>query len=113
MKLTTIVNELGLEVQTGKSLLDREITRGYASDLMSDVIAHARAGDLWVTLQVHMNVVAIASMRDIGAIILTQNRKPQPETEKRAIEEQVPILISELPAFELIGRLYGLGIAGT
>ena len=113
MNLEAIVNELGLKVQTGKDLLNREITRGYASDLMSDVIANAQAGDIWITLQVHINVVAIASMREIGAIILTHNRQPLPETEKKAREEGVPILVSDLPAFELVGRLYSLGISGT
>ena len=113
MNLKVLVSELRLKVRTGKDLLDREITRGYASDLMSDVIANAQAGDIWITLQVHINVVAIASMREIAAIILTHNRQPLPETEKKAREEEVPILISDLPAFELVGRLYSLGISGT
>ena len=113
MRLSDIARELDLAVICDGGDIDREITGGYASDLMSDVIAHANEGDLWVTLQVHLNVVAIAGMRDIGAVILTQDREPLPETLEKAKAEGIPILTSSLPAFELIGRLYGLGIRGT
>jgi len=113
MRLSDVVRELDLTVVSDGGDIDREITGGYASDLMSDVIAHATEGNLWITLQVHLNVVAIASMREIGAVVLTQDRQPLPETVEKAKEEGVPILVSSLPAFELIGRLYQLGIRGT
>ena len=113
MRLSDIVSTLGLTVICDGGDIDREITGGYATDLMSDAIAHAKAGDLWVTLQVHVNVVAIASMKDLGAVVLTQDRQPLPETLQKARDEGIPLLGSSLPAFELIGRLYQLGIRGT
>lgn len=113
MRLTEIAGKLDLSLVCDGGGRDREITGGYASDLMSDVIAHARPGDLWVTLQVHMNVVAVAAMREIGAIVLTQGRTPLPDTVAKAQDEGIPILVSSLPAFELIGRLYELGIRGV
>ena len=113
MRLSELVKELGLTVVSDGGDIDREITGGYASDLMSDAIAHANAGDLWVTLQVHVNVVAIASMKDIGAVLLTQDRQPLAETVEKAKVERIPILVSSLPAYELIGRLYQLGIRGS
>ena len=113
MNLQQIVDEIGLEVITGGDLLQSEIAHGYASDLMSDVIANAQPGDIWVTLQVHVNVVAVASMREISAVVLTRARRPLPETEEKAREEKIPILVSDLSAFEVIGRLYSLGITGT
>ena len=112
MLLNDIIRELELEVFCGSSRLEVDIRRGFASDLMSDVIANAEAGDIWVTLQVHLNTVAIASMKDLGAILLTQDRKPLPETTAKAEKEEIPILGSPLSAFELIGRLYHLGISG-
>jgi serine kinase of HPr protein (carbohydrate metabolism regulator) len=112
MKLSRIIEEIGLKVITGSDSLDREIEQGYASDLMSDVIANAASGDIWVTMQVHMNVIAIASMKEIGAVVLTHGRQPLPETLKKAEEEDVVILGSELSAFEVVGRLYRLGITG-
>lgn len=113
MRLSEIVEKLDLTVVSDGGDINREVTGGFASDLMSDAIAHANAGDLWVTLQVHENVVAIASMKEIGAVVLTQDRQPLEETAKKATQEEIPILISSLPAFELIGRLYELGIRGS
>ena len=112
MELKRIVEELELEVITGIESLDRDIARGYVGDLMSDVIANAEAGDIWITMQVHMNVVAIASMKEIGAVVLVHDRKPLPETLPKAMSEGVVILGSSLSAFELVGRLYRLGVAG-
>lgn len=112
MKLQEIVDTLGLEIISGPDTLDTEITRGYASDLMSDVIANAMADDIWVTMQVHMNVVAIASMKDIGAVVLTQDRKPLPETLQKSESEGVVLLGCSMTTFEIVGRLYQLGIKG-
>ena len=113
MKLKDIVQNLDLEVASGENNLDREVTRGYASDLMSDVIANAGKNDLWVTLQTHLNIVAVASMKELAGIVLINGRRPEQETLKRAIQEEIPILVSSLPSFEVVGRLYGLGITGT
>ena len=112
MLLKDIVDTLNLEVITGRECLDAEVTHGYSSDLMSDVIANSQKGDIWVTLQVHLNIVAVATMKQLAGIILINGRRPEDETTQRAKEEKLPILVSELPAFELIGRLYQLGITG-
>ena len=85
MRLSEIAQKLGLDFVEGTEA-DTEITGGYASDLMSDVIAHADAGDLWVTLQVHENVVAIASMKEIAAIIIF-DQIPAEATRKRVLLE--------------------------
>jgi serine kinase of HPr protein (carbohydrate metabolism regulator) len=112
MKLEEIVRKLDLEVVSGEENLDREVTRGYASDLMSDVIANAGKSDIWVTLQTHLNIVAVASMKELAGIVLINGRRPEPETLKRAVQEEMPILISPLPTFEVVGRLYSYGITG-
>jgi hypothetical protein len=80
---------------------------------MSDAIARLEPGALWVTLQVHVNVVAIGSMKDVGAVLLTRGREPNKDTLEKAQEEGVPIATTELGAFELIGKLHDLGIRGT
>ena len=112
MKLEDIVRKLDLEVTSGEQNLDREVTRGYASDLMSDVIANTGKNDIWITLQTHLNVVAVASMKELAGIVLINGRRPEPETLKRAAQEGIPILVSSLPSFEVIGRLYSFGITG-
>lgn len=112
MNLADLVDKLGLEVRTARESLDEEVTGGYASDLLSDVLAHGRSGDVWVTLQAHQNVVAVASLRGIVGIILVAGRQPEAETIDKAEAERIPILVSDLPAFEIIGRLFDLGIRG-
>ena len=112
MKLKEIAEKLELGVKSGEGKLDTEVKRGYASDLMSDVIAHTGKGDLWITLQVHINIVAVASMKDLAGIILINGRQPEDATLEKAKSEKIPILVSPLPAFEVAGRLYQLGISG-
>jgi predicted transcriptional regulator len=113
MTLKEIAEKLDLEVVTGPDGLDREVTGGYASDLMSDVIANSRAGDLWVTLQIHQNVVAVAALNNLSAVVLVNGRRPEEAAVEKARTEEIPILITDLPAFEIIGRLYNLGIPGV
>jgi hypothetical protein len=103
--------ELGLLTENGE--LEREITGGYASDLLSDVIAHSQAGNIWITLQTHRNIIAVATLKELAAIILVSGRTPDADTLLKAREENAVILSSRLPAFELIGQLYQLGIRGV
>ena len=112
MTVSDIVNFLGLKIRTGENQLDEEVTGGYASDLLSDVIAHSRKGNLWITIQTHPNIVAVATMKELTAIILAGGREPDPETVQKAEEEGIPILVSPLFTFELAGRLYQTGISG-
>ena len=113
MKCKDIVEKLHLEVSSASNKLDCEISGGYASDLLSDVLANSNEGNIWITLQVHQNIVAVASMKGLSAIVIVNGRKPEEDTIKKAEEENIPILISKLPAFELIGKLCTLGIGGT
>lgn len=112
MLLKEIVEKLNLKVLCHCDKLDQDISRGYAGDLLSDVIANTEAGDIWITMQVHLNIVAVARMRDLAAIILVNKREPVPQTLAKAEETGIPICNCELPAFELIGQLYKLGIRG-
>jgi len=112
MRLREVAQALSLEVRSAAEQLDTEVLGGYASDLMSDVMANAEEGCLWITLQTHANIVAVAAMKELAGIVLINGREPETETAEKAEEKNIPILVSGLPAFELIGRLYDLGIAG-
>jgi len=113
VKLTELIQELNLVVRSAQGDLDREVTGGYASDLLSDVLANGEPGNLWITLQIHQNIVAVASMKDLAGIILVNGREPEPDTIEKAEAENIAIMVTEMPTFELVGRLYGLGITGT
>ena len=113
MTLQAITQRLGLSVCWGNDLLHREVTGGYVGDLLSDVIANSKPGYVWMTMQVHVNIVAVAVLKELSAIILVNGRQPAEETLRKAQDEKVPILTSPLPAFELAGRLYALGVGGS
>lgn len=113
MKLQKIAKELDLHVRSGAGHMDKEVARGYASDLLSDVMGNAREGDIWVTLQAHQNIVAIAVMKSLSGIILVNNREPDALTVQKAEEENVPIMVSAMPTFELVGKLFTMGVAGS
>lgn len=108
MILRKITEELGLEVKTADVDLTVEVTGAYVSDLLSDVIANSKEGELWITLQIHPNIIAVAALRDLSGIILVNNRQPEETTLKKAEQEQIPLMISKLPAFQTAGSLYKL-----
>ena len=110
MNLKEIINGLGLEIKTTGLDLNREVTGGYVSDLLSDVIGNSKEGYIWLTIQVHLNIVAVASLKGLSGIILANNRRPDDETIKKAALENIPIMTSPDPAFDLVGRLYALGL---
>lgn len=113
VKIVELVEKLNLDVRSAKENLDREVTGGYASDLLSDVLANSEEGNLWITLQLHQNIVGVASIKDLAGIILVNGREPEPETIKKAEVENIPVMVSELPTFVLAGKLYNLGVGGT
>jgi len=108
MELKTIVETLNLNVETTRGDLSREVSGIYVSDLLSDVLAHAKEDDLWVTLQGHPNIIAVASMKDLSGIVLVNGRTPEDETLRKANEEEIPIMTTEMQTFNLAGKLYGL-----
>lgn len=112
MKLKDLAEQLGWELKTQNVPVEAEVKTGYASDLLSDVLANSIEGDLWVTRQTHLNIVAIAVMRDLSGILLVNGAQPDPDTVEKAVEKMVPIFQTPLPTFEIVGRLYQLGIIG-
>jgi len=111
--LNDVVTKLDLDVKAGKNALDKPVKGGYVSDLLSDVIANSKSNFVWVTLQVHPNIVAVATLKELSGIILVNRREPEQETIKKAEEEDILIASSSLPAFELVGRMYEMGITGV
>ena len=110
MKLQEIIDNLSLKVETPSADLGREVKGAYVSDMMSDVMGNAKDGFLWITIQVHLNIIAVASLKNLSGIILVNSRVPAEDTLKKAIEENIPIMTTPLSAFDLVGRLYGLGL---
>lgn len=108
MKTAELISKLDLKVISGEKGLDREITGGYTSDLLSDVIGSAREGNVWITLQAHQNIVAVATLKEIAAVIIVKGLSAAEETIRRSNEENIPVLSSSEDAFTVTGRLYSL-----
>ncbi len=113
MTIADIVKQLSLSVQAASSRLDAEVTGGYASDLLSCVMAKARQGNVWVTLQSHINIVAVAALLQLAAVIITEGKLPDAATLDKANEEGIPILTTASTTFKVVGQLAQLGIQGV
>jgi len=112
MKLTEIAKRCNLQPVSDEISLDRTVTGGYSSDLLSDVMANSKKGDLWITLQAHPNIIAVAVLKELSGIVLINGRKPDAETISKARSESIPLMTSDSPTFDLIGQLYSMGLRG-
>ena len=89
---------------------DTEITCGYSCDLLSWVMAHGEPGMAWVTVQTHMNVIAVAVLSEMACVILPESIDMEQESLDKARSEGMAVLKSPLTAYEICGRLYAKGI---
>ena len=115
MTVREIADKLNLKVFSGASGLDREVTGGYVSDLLSDVMGFAKDGSVWVTLQTHKNVMAIATLKELiatlkelAAVVIVKGFEPEEDAKEVSEEEGIPILGSGEQTFELAGQIYNL-----
>ncbi|MEN6489551.1 MAG: serine kinase [Smithella sp.] len=108
MNIEEIIKALNLKVRSAEANLKKNVSGGYTGDLLSDVMANSREGDIWITRQVHQNIVAVASLKDHAGIILVNSCEPANDTLEKAARENIPIMISDLSAFELSAKVYNL-----
>lgn len=111
MNLQTIIDQLQLSVLTAPlDFTQVNPQGGYTSDLLSCVMAGAKTNNLWITLQAHLNIVAVAAMLDVAAIIITENAIPDDATIAKANEQGVILLSTPKASYEVCGILWGLNI---
>jgi len=92
--------------------MEREVDYAYVSDLLSDVLANAPKGAVLVTLQTHINVIAVAVHAELTAVIFIQNRMPEKSVIEKAEQEKILLFTSSESAFKVAGTLYQLGLRG-
>lgn len=112
MKLAQIAASLDLRTLTPELESAAEVSSGHASDLLSDVLANAPTGGVLLTIQVHLNVVAVALHAAQAAVIFTSGMLPDDAVRAKAVEEKLPLYASDQSTFDLAGRLYALGLRG-
>ncbi len=108
MKVRDLVEAMNLTVYSGENNLDTEITGGYASDLLSDVMGFAKEGEVWITIQTHKNVMAIASLKELACVVLVKGSKPDEDMLEQAKNEEIPVLGTAEETFETVGKIYTL-----
>ena len=110
MTIREIVESLGLNILAGEALLDREMSGGYVADLLSCVMAGAAADNVWITLQTHANIVAVASLLGIAAIIVAEGAPVPQETLRKAQSQDMIVLSTPEPIYETVAKLVELGV---
>ena len=88
----------------------RDVDGVFISDMLSDVMAGAKSGNLWLTVQTHKNIVPAANLVDVSAVVITSGKTVPQETIELANQHHIAILSTNLATFELVGKLYGLGL---
>ena len=110
MYLKDIVKDFNLEPVAGYKNEGKNVSGAYTSDLLSDVIANSKKENIWITLQIHVNVIAVASLKELSAIIIVMNKDIDQDTIEKADKENIPIFRTPLTAFEISGKLYEYGV---
>ena len=111
MDLQQIINQLDLTILTEpRDFAAIAPTGGYSSDLLSCVMAGAKKGFLWTTLQAHLNIVAVAALNEVAAVIITENAQPDPFSIAKANQQGVVLLSTPFSTYEVNGKLWELGI---
>jgi hypothetical protein len=108
LNIEDIVKELKLQVRCSEENLAKVCKGGYTGDLLSDVIANSNEGDIWITRQVHQNIVAVASLKEHSGIVIVNSCEPNKDTLEKAAIENIPVMVSDLSAFEVSGKIYKL-----
>ena len=111
MNLQQIIDQLNLKVLTEtRDFASISPTGGYSSDLLSCVMAGAKKGHLWITLQAHLNIVAVAALNEVAAIIITEDAQPDAASIAKANQQGVIMFSTQQSTYEINGKLWELGI---
>lgn len=112
MRVNELIEKLELKILADGDM-EAEITGGYSSDLLSWVMAHGVRGGAWITVQTHLNIIAVASLLDMSCIIIPEGIAVDSPTLEKAEEEGISVLSSARTAYELSGMMYAMGIGAT
>ena len=112
MTLREMIEKLELILVAETGALDETVSGGYVSDLLSHVMGQAKAGQIWVTMQGHQNIVAVASLVGLAAVIVAGGVEPEEQTIVKARDQEVVLCKTNLSTYEVAGRLYNLELQG-
>ena len=110
MTIKDFIDLTDAKLLTESADLSREITCGYSCDLLSWVMAHGASGMAWITVQAHMNMIAVATLMDMACVIVPEGIAVQPDIVAKAAEEDVALISSTKTSYELSGLMYKSGV---
>ena len=110
MILKELLAVTGAKDMTPETDKETEVSCGYTCDLLSWVMAHGREHMAWVTVQTHMNVIAVATLHEMSCVIIPEGIRVEDAVAAKAAEEGVAMLSSPLTAYEISGRMHALGV---
>ena len=110
--LKEIIERLNLQAVSSAPLANQSVAGGYAADLLSCAMKGAKKDYVWVTLQSHLNVVAVASLLNLAGVIITEGNRPDHETIARAEKEGVVLMVTPKTTYTVVGELTLLGVRG-
>ena len=110
MKVSDLLDLIEARNLTAELPMDQDVTCGYACDLLSWVMAHGEEGMAWVTVQTHLNVVAVAALAEMACVILPEGIIMEPDVLEKANGEDLCVLSSPLTAYEICGRMAAQGV---
>ena len=110
MKVSELKEKLNLTLCAGESGILKDISGCYIGDLLSLAMARVSAGNIWITIQTNVNVIAVSALTEAGCVILAEGLKPDENALNKADAEGIPVLSSEKTVYELAKELAALGI---
>ncbi|NLA23611.1 MAG: serine kinase [Bacteroidales bacterium] len=109
MKISDLMNVDCLQLTAlNEVAYDGEFEGAYAGDLLSDVMGNAKSGQIWITMQTHKNVAAIAGLKDLSAVIIVGNLEAAQDMIEQCTEEDIPVFVTPLRTYEVSGVIYAL-----
>src|SRR6056297_1388276 len=105
MNIKNIIEELELDEATDLSN-DIDFENVYIGDLLSVVMSNAKENSIWITIQTHLNIVAVADLIDIVGIIVVEDMEVDKDTLEKANELEIPILTTDKSAYEVACEIY-------
>lgn len=110
MKITELIEKTGWKVLAGDPSASPDAEGVYCGDLLSWVMGNGEPGQVWITVQVHLNVVAVAMLREFSCLVIADGAEPAPQMLEKAADEGLTVLASDMPVYETAVMLREAGI---
>lgn len=110
MIVKDLVDKFGFELLAGDEGLENEVKGAYSCDLLSWVMSHTKDADAWITVQTHVNIIAVASLLNLSCIIIPESIEVDEDTIVKAKAEGIPLLRTDLDSYKIFIKFYEAGI---